>query len=240
MKKLKSLVLGLSVAALACSTAGAAGLTSYDVRVDSGAGLSGSVRVEFDRGNGTTLSYGRFIGGFTAAFADPANGSGTWYSFCTDLTGVLRSGKYNYYDVPVTDSSPAGADGLYPHWSTGGMQAAAAIYKSHVGGLYESAAPKAYGAALQLAIWEALYDTDDYSLEEGRFRVTQAPDAVRNYYNSFILSAGDNFDGVIWLKPDPRKGSQGNLRLVSVPEPAMLLSSLLAIGLGCLGRRRMV
>ena len=42
------------------------------------------------------------------------------------------------------------------------------------------------------------------------------------------------------LRPDSSNGYQGNLRLVSVPEPAMLLSSLLALGLGWVGRRRLV
>jgi hypothetical protein len=236
MKKLRNLVLGLSLAAVACSTGAAANLATYNINLDTGAGLYGignghGVRVAF----ADSFSYAGFIGAFTAS-----NGEDSWYSFCTDVTATLKRGEFNYYAIQVDQNTPH--TGGYQPWSVGGMQAAAAIYKTHVGGLDRSENRSAYGAALQLAIWEALYDTDDgaYGLGQGRFTAEFKNGAVGDYFARFMGSAQNSYEGVVWLKPDSSNGYQGNLRLVSVPEPAMLLSSLLALGLGWVGRRRLV
>ena len=190
-------------------------------------------------------SWNGYVGAFVAN--EPSNPGDTWYSFCTDLTASLKIGTSNYDEIRVTSEAPVASEGWLTPWNEGGMQAAAAIYKAHASGMppTESLADrKAYGAALQLAIWEALYDTDPdnvYNAASGRFRASIASGStVETHFNTFMNTPVDDFDGVFWLKPDPRASVQGNLRLVSVPEPAMLLSSLLALGLAWVGRRRLV
>jgi len=114
------------------------------------------------------------------------SGSGTIISVCTDISGVVYLGSsYNY--VQVAFSAQGGLDGLNPNWGFGNpgtgvltpaqkavaseaIQNAAYLFYEHQSVL--TGGSVADKAALQLAVWEALYDTGNplgFSFGTGRF-----------------------------------------------------------------------
>ena len=242
MKKLRELFAGVMVTgALAVGSSAYAGdFGSYRAVLDSSSGLVRCLTVSVVGQTGPdTVNYSNYVGPFL--MNEDSNPGETWYSFCTDLSATLRR-TYDYCEVPVTGLAPDLTLGK-PDWDRGGIQSAAAIYKAHVGGLdgMTGDSRKAYGAALQLAIWEALYDTEGtYGLDGGNFTASVCSSEVTGYFDTFMGAAAGSYAGVNWLQPKVYGGSQGGFRLVSVPEPASVLSSLVVLGLLVAGRRKVV
>ena len=92
----------------------------------------------------------------------------------------------------------------------------------------------AAGAALQIAIWEVLYDTasPSYSLNSGDFMVTSYPSNsnVESLATAYLNSLGSNTSEAIWLDSYGYNASgireqAGQDYGVPVPEPGMLCSS---------------
>ena len=85
-------------------------------------------------------------------------------------------------------------------------------------------------AALQVAIWEALYDNDG-DLSTGRFQLLTANDShvrtMAEAYMASLMSSSYGDASAIWLDT-PAHGGQDQLALVPVAEPA----SLVLLGLG--------
>lgn len=239
MMKMKNLLVGMAVTAAAGTALQGASFSTYKAVVDSANGLRNTLSVSVVGQTGRdTVNYSRYIGAFE--MTDTSNPGESWYSFCTDLSVSLRK-KYEYAEVPVTSSAPSPSVGR-PQWDEGGIQSAAAIYKAHVNGMngVTGADRQNYGAALQLAIWEALYDTGTSDLGGGNFTASGLSTGVETYFSTFMGAAGGSYAGVNWLQPKELGKSQGGFRRVAVPEPATLLTSVLALGLGWLGRRRLV
>src|ERR1039458_9863630 len=88
----------------------------------------------------------------------------SYVTVCTDIEGTLYLGQSYEYVTPVTPFS--GQSGVNPQWGTGANSAAGAIQNAaHIFYTYGQLTSTGLGgnteqmAALQLAVWEALYNT---------------------------------------------------------------------------------
>jgi hypothetical protein len=184
-----------------------------------------------------------------------------FYTFCTDIApAVARGGQYTY--APRTFAGSAPSPGVAPPWYSahpGGylpsIQKAETLYMRD---LNDALSSPTKGAALQLAIWNVLYDSD-YSVSSGAgfFYATDAAHhasiavviAQANFYLSGLDPAHggsyDHYDST-WL--DPRglnhPDTQGLLyapenALLPVPDGGLTAAMLgLALsGLGLLARK---
>ena len=174
---------------------------------------------------------------------------GNYVTVCTDVGATLYLGStYGY-------SSPAeflGQDGIRPTWgagnqsaSTGNANAATAIqlaadlFYHHSGVL--NGGSLSDRAALQLAVWEVLYDTDitsgigSLNLGEGRFSVNSgdlnALATASRWLSQVSLTA--NYTGYL-LMPDPTEQfglpAQGLLfNVTPVPEMTTMLAGALLL-----------
>jgi hypothetical protein len=153
------------VVALAAGLATQAQATlSYQI---SNAGLE-TANVTFD---GTSYN-GILAGGIGVTSTGGSGGSSSFVSICTDFLGSLYLGNTYTYNSPVSISSP-GLTGIAPTWgadnagktsgtadttsATYGLDNAAELFYHNIGVLTSGTTDQK--AALQLAIWTALYDT---------------------------------------------------------------------------------
>jgi hypothetical protein len=108
---------------------------------------------------------------------------------------------------------------------------------SHVAADSSRVDTAAESTALQLALWNLVYDGDaDLSLADGAFRET-GPSTFDAYADTLLAgsaSATNRYDVYVLSK----RGSQDFLLLRQVPEPATLALSLTALGGVGLARRR--
>jgi hypothetical protein len=202
-----------------------------------------------------------YAGVFRAELSDGQS----FLAFCTDALHPHRSGLFESFD-----SMPENNVESNPNWVPGGGARAAAVYNTHVAsvsGMAGSAGPgSATGdiaaAALQVAIWKALYD-ETTDLNDGLFRVPSNGSALQNniihHANLFLEEALAGYNdpagawngdpNAMWWRPVDQNGNRRNAQgLIGpggqnpqpVPAPqGFALASLLAGGLGFLARRRM-
>lgn len=183
-----------------------------------------------------------------------------YVSLCTDIRGVLKMGKSYIYDTVTFD----GQVGIDPAWGKTKSAADAAQAIQNAAYLFSKYAPatdantsanKAAWAAIQLAVWEALYDSPGtFSLTSGRFAVTgsgtvqaQALALASTYLADLAQNtpALGTYSGYL-LRPDPifqngatPQGLLFNPTLAPVPEPSTIIAGLfLLIPLGVRAMRR--
>jgi hypothetical protein len=250
MKAIKPLVQGLVLTVIAVWSASQANATvSYQI---SSGGL------EYD-----TIQLAGYNGG--SAFSAPAGGiaiqrtggdtgvPNNYVTVCTDVGGTLYLGWTYTYDKPVAFS---GQTGVSPNWGADNsfvgavdpvsaqkaIQNAAELFYTYydVLNLPNTAANISAKAALQLAVWDAIYDTDaSGNLTGTRFTFSGNSAALATQYlNS--LTHTTTYTGNI-LVPDPLN-SQGNSDLeppqellmrtqdfTSVPEPTTMIAGALLV-----------
>ena len=180
----------------------------------------------------------------------PAN----YVTLCTDIEGVLVLGQSYVYDTPVTPFSSS-TTGVKPTWgavNTPAYLSGNPIDTANADQAIQNAAYlfNTYGeisatgigltsttdkAALQLAVWSALYDTAaDGTVSGTRFDVTGGADsAAISQANTWLsgLTGNYGYDGYL-LTPDPTTGiepPQGLLIAVPVPEPTTVVAGLLLL-----------
>ena len=182
----------------------------------------------------------------------------TWSTVCTDLKGTIYTGSSYHFHETAFDSS---VTGLNPQWGAkvGGnfsqangmaaIQQAANIYYARLASTTYSLNSVTYTraewwAAMQLAVWEALYDTGgSYSLTAGRFVVNagQIPDAkVPPLAQLFLNNIGTTtYTGDLlqplaittpgWGNLDPSKQELMYMSATPVPETGTLLAGALLL-----------
>lgn len=143
---------------------------------------------------------------------------GSYTTVCTDIGGTLYLGQNYTYDTPPT--SFAGQSGVQPTWGDGTSGSAAAAIQNAAYLFYTYGQLTGTGiggttdqkAALQLAVWAALYNTTGSGTVAGtRFSVAGSSTAITLAENYLIdLNAQSdvgNFGYNGWLlTPDPAIG----------------------------------
>jgi hypothetical protein len=179
-------------------------------------------------------------------------GPSGFLTVCTDIGAVLSPGFPYLYD-----SNPAifnGHDGIRPTWGAGnqnsppnpvnqanaaaGIQAAADIYYNHYQYAFSHSASDK--AALQLAVWEALYDTTaggspSLSLASGRFKVILGDTAAINEASLWLsqVNYSARYAGSL-MEPDPQMqngflAQEVFFGVTPVPEPTTMIAGALLL-----------
>lgn len=171
----------------------------------------------------------------------------SFLTVCLDIGGTLLLGKTYGYSA----STPfAGQSGINPLWGSGNqdglnnsanamaaIQAAANIFYTHSSVL--SSGTSTERSALQLAVWEALYDTTAgskaYGLSDGRFQINSGNQAAIDLASTWLSAVDLNalYVGYL-LKPDPSQqyGTDGQeffYNVSPVPEASTVIAGALLL-----------
>lgn len=163
----------------------------------------------------------------------PSPASDPFYTFCLDMAAPLIPTGWWKSDTLVN----AGA-GNSVAYQVGGIQRAASLYNAYVGGVnFSTTMGKQAGAALQLAIWNVLYDTDASVLGGSGFQVAGANPDVTKLANMFLQSvnnvASPNLTSTFWNATDASGYDIVNQDLIGpqvatgvvVPEPGTYMAA---------------
>ena len=195
-----------------------------------GSGRSSAVGITVLNGS-TTLFSGNVMAGelnWSWLGGTPEGFTTDFYSYCVDATQYLRDPQY--VSVRTTDlfSSGSANAGAKVSW----------LFNTYASGVHASGT-NVQGAALQLAIWEALYDSSQ-DLSAGSFRsnatgaiLTQAQTYLTALYSSNYLGSSATWLDVDGNNPNPVFRGQDQITH-GVPEP----STLLLMGVACLAMAR--
>jgi hypothetical protein len=124
----------------------------------------------------------------------------SYVTFCTDVEGTLYLGQSYQYNTPLVSFN--GQTGLSPAWGDGSkdgsaakaIQNAAFLFYNY-GQITTAGATTSQRAALQLAIWAALYNTTAGGAVTGnRFSVSGADTAAIAEANGWLASLTGNYD----------------------------------------------
>ena len=239
--------------ALALVVAGSVSVASASVTYQVNNGGLESFNLKIDN----TVLNGALAGGILinrVSTTDPSMPA-SYVTVCTDIEGTLYLGQSYKYDTPVTPFS--GQTGLAPTWgipSDGSAGAEAIQNAAHLFYTYGQLTSTGIGlgtttlkAALQLAVWEALYNTtttgEIVTGSGARFKVMGGADqAAINQANAWIaVLNGDvnngnyGLDGYL-LTPSTSKhswytdGKPPQGLLIAVPEaPTVIAGALLLL-----------
>ena len=223
--------IGVLVSGLALS---ANATISYQI---SNAGLE-TTDVSFD---GTSYN-GVLAGGIGISGSDGSS----YVSLCTDFLGSLYLGSTYSYNSPVSVGS-SGLTGIAPAWgadnagktggaidqtsATYGLDNAASLFLNNLSVLKTGTTDQK--AALQIAVWTALYDTTStgtLDLTDGRFDFsadTGLDSDVLAYLNGLVnpTSAGYTTPAVDLLVPSPATAANGNNPDGQPPQELLIPSS---------------
>ena len=164
----------------------------------------------------------------------PDGAPASFYSYCVDI--LNNETDPQGVTVRSTDDITATASN---HLVADAGEKAAWLFNTYNSVVHTGT--NAMGAGLQLAIWEAIYDTN-YSLSSGNFYATASSAAIfyANQYLAALAGADFSSSSATWLDADnPAYGlsAMGQDQITNaVPEPASLM--LLGTGLAALAARR--
>ena len=174
-----------------------------------------------------------FVGG------TPAGYNSNFYAYCAELTEAVQANQT--IEILSTDllipTNPAGSGDAFS-----GKKAAWLFntYAPGINGAVSDLDSRQNAAALQVAIWEAIYDTTD-NLADGFFRLNSAGNIATKAmgYLTSLYSA-TNYDEGSWFKANGVGAGQdlilGPSNAPPIPEPGTLL--LFGLGLAGLAHMR--
>ena len=238
----------IAAAAIAASQAGAqAGLSYLSVSYYNNYGVTVHAQ-------GTTIgtAASAFSADLTSGAPLPSGHTDPFVAFCVDINNTLHSGLFQSCDF--TDSGASASSGVVRQ--TDGLYRAADLYANYSSGIMSVAGDgsgyswtdKQKGAALQLAIWEVLYETGSaYSVNydstrsaSSQFYVTSVDSSVRSLANQMLAweegrSVNYALDSTFWNAVTVDQGrvvnraGQDLLGPAVVPEPGTYLAGLLLV-----------
>jgi len=237
MRKSKRAIQTLAFAlAVECSMSAASASVTY--QINNGGLESFNVTVDGNSINGA-LAGGIQINKISGDASTPSS----YVTVCTDIEGTLYLGQSYEYVTPVTPFS--GQSGVKPNWGTGindgsaakAIQNAAYLFYTYgqltstgLGGTTEQK------AALQLAVWEALYNTTALGSVTGtRFTVSSGDATAIADASSWLSGLTGNY-GLTGYLLYPTQGSGVNADgeppqelLIAVPEPTTVVAGTLLL-----------
>lgn len=219
----------LVVAALGVSQAQAGTIYVYgsgpaDERVADVDGQQGSFSTDHGNGNFIAVFAGRFFVDVTDTTGLASLASDSFVAYCVEVaSSITVPGTYNATEAPIT----GGPGGSQP---TAG---AAWLYNKFAGILTTAD----QFAALQLAIWEAIFDFATIEgtagdVTAGQFQVQGFSATVTALANSYLSGLGSSLDAVRLVLTNTSTGANvQDLLGPRIPEP----TTLLLFGAGLLG-----
>ena len=168
---------------------------------------------------------------FTGGAGTPSGYNNTFYAYCVSLENALQSPM----DVTLRSTNDLTRNGNSPN--TGPK--AAWLFNTYANQVSSNTA----ASALQIAIWETLYDSSN-DLAAGYFQLVTNDSALTNQVNSYLTALNTNFTTTTatWFQPTNPANAQDMLgagAVSNVPEPGLmsLLAGSSLSGL-CMFRRR--
>lgn len=192
-----------------------------DIKYD-GQYATQTVKITFNGSNNSWNDSNAIAGKLT--FKDPTNNCGLGTSFqtvCVDLDHYLDG---NFFSVNCSNTFGMG----------GGIEMAGKIARAFFAAAGNN---NANCAALQVAVWEAVYDgvanggTADFA--NGNFKCSTA--SILGTATTYYGAASNPTGNCMLLKPEPQ-GSRGQAQITPVPEPASIAT--VAIGVFAMVRRK--
>ena len=157
---------------------------------------------------------------------DPLSSVGyadTFTTFCMDISQTMI--PMNWWESGSL--ATAGVGNAVPY-QPGGIFRAASLYNAYVSSVnFTTTAGIQEGAALQLAIWNVLYNSNPTVFGGAGFQVTSADPTVTSLADAMVGSAFNNatpgFTATFWNATDANGNSIANQDLIGplvIPEPA--------------------
>jgi hypothetical protein len=169
-----------------------------------------------------------------------------FFTFCLDIAPVLI--PTDWWKSETFANAGAGNTVAY---QAGGIQRAASLYNAYVGDVnFLTGSGKQESAALQLAIWNVLYDTDTTVLGGAGFQVAGADSGVTTLADQMLSSVNNaenpNLTSTFWNATDSNGNPIFNQDLIGpqmetgmVPEPGTYAAAASTCAfLSFLGMRR--
>ena len=225
---------------LAATNVGQAGLSQLDIGYYTD--YSFDVSVQGIVHNGAIAS--AFSATLTGGEALPNGHPNPFTTFCVDFDPTLYAGNGwwksgNFNDVALTQDT-----GVPVRQGVAGLQYAEELYSTYVGGIPAggwTSAQKQEGAALQLAIWEVLYElpgTGAFNVLSGTGFISNTANSITTRANQMlsILSFGSpntSLNTTFWNATDASGTARYSQDLIGpfapVPEPTTIVAGALLL-----------